>query len=187
MTWRGSTQPLDRLYSCLLYLLPLAGASLFGAYLYVQFPPLIYPFIPFLYLKGFISQGILPGPLGDLSLDFFIWLAIFIFVVRNNKIKHFIRFNAMQALMIDIGMALIERILRLFSLTIASPFNQIREAVGQAAQPGEMGFFFFLFGTIVSTVFLAGSAMAFYSVFQSIRGKYGEIPIISNAAYYYVR
>ncbi|MDX1976616.1 MAG: Tic20 family protein [Pseudanabaenaceae cyanobacterium bins.68] len=183
MAWRGDSSILERVYAGLPYLLPLAGASIFGLLLYQQVPWLLELFRPFLYLKAFIQRGILPGPLGDLSLEFFVWLGLFIFVVRNHRLKHLIRFNAMQALMIDIAMALVQGITELFSLTILPPARNLLSGLAIAQDSDQNGVLFLLFATIFSTVFFAATAMALYSIFQTARGKYGEIPIISDAAY----
>jgi uncharacterized membrane protein len=183
MTWRGAVSPLERLYACLPYILPMAGGSIFGSFLYIQFPPIRDIFLPFIYLRSFIGRGILPGPLGDLSLEFFIWFGIFIFVVRNPRLKHFIRFNAMQALMIDISMSLISGILELFNLTVLPTAKTLIFDFARLSNGNEGGFLSLLFGTLFSTIFLAVTAMCLYAVFQSARGKYAEVPIVSDAAY----
>lgn len=183
MAWRGNSSILDRIYAGLPYLLPLAGASIYGVLLYQQVPWLLTVFLPFLYLKFFIQRGILPGPLGDLSLEFFVWLGLFIFVVRNQRLKHLIRFNAMQALMIDIAMALVQGIVQLFSLTLLPPAQFLISGLRNTEGNETSGVLFLLFGTIASTVFFAATAIAFYSIVQTARGKYAEVPIISDAAY----
>jgi uncharacterized membrane protein len=183
MTWRGVTTPLDRLYACLPYILPITTVSVFGFFLFQQFPLIKIPFIPFLHLNNFISRGILPGPIGELNLVFFIWFGIYIFVVRNQKLKHFIRFNAMQALMIGIGISLIIGILRLFNLTVVPAAEAIISGSGLRNIEFNNEFLILFIGTIATTFFFAATAMSLFSIFQSIRGKYGEVPIISEAAY----
>ncbi len=183
MAWRGAVSSLERLYACLPYILPMAGGSIFGIFLYIQFPPIREIFLPFLYINFFISRGLLPGPLGALSLEFFVWFGIFIFVVRNQRLKHFIRFNAMQALMIDISMSLILGILQLLNLTVLPGAEALLFNFARVADGNEGGFLSLLFGTLFSTIFLAVTAMCIYSAVQSARGKYAELPIISDAVY----
>ncbi|MDE5077512.1 MAG: hypothetical protein O4751_04245, partial [Trichodesmium sp. St2_bin6] len=103
MTWRGSTTVQDRIFACLPYLLPLLDGLEYGKYLFQQFPPLQLIFIPLVPLLQ-VYQGI---PL----CGFIIFLALFLLVVRNNNISHFIRFNTMQAILLDIVLILCSLIL----------------------------------------------------------------------------
>jgi uncharacterized membrane protein len=183
MTWRGVISPLERLYACIPYILPMAGASVYGYFLYEQFPPIKVPFIPFLHISLFLKRGILPGPLGELSVHFFVWFGLFLFVVRNQRLKHFIRFNTAQAILIDVALELFSRILELFSLTILPSASTLLFDFGQVLNGNNKSFLELFFGSIFTTVFLAATAISIYLVFQSIRGKYAEFPIISDAAY----
>jgi hypothetical protein len=45
----------------------------------------------------------------------------------------------------------------------------------------------FAVGTLASTIFLGIIAAVGFSVFQSVQGKYAEIPVISEAVYMQVR
>lgn len=102
MTWRGSTTTGDRLLACLPYILPLVNVLGFGSYLFATFPvlmALLIPFLPWLFLY-FKIVGIIPY--GELVLFF----ALFLLVVRNYKIKHFIRYNTMQSLLLSIFLSL---------------------------------------------------------------------------------
>jgi uncharacterized membrane protein len=99
------------------------------------------------------------------------WFCVFIFVVRNYKVNHFVRFNAMQALMLDIIIALVGAIAELLSLIL-----------------GKLAFFPFMLQIIASVTFLGITAAFIYSVFECIRGKYADkIPVISDVAYSQVR
>ncbi|MBE9053256.1 hypothetical protein IQ243_23090 [Nostocales cyanobacterium LEGE 11386] len=158
MTWRGSTTVSDRIFACLPYLLPLIEGLVFGSYLLRQFPVLTVLFIP-------LSPILLiyrTVPFASLIIFF----ALFLLVVRNEKISHFIRFNTMQAILLNIVIFLCSILLQ-----IVGPI------------PGAD----FAIETIANTIFLGIVVAVVYSVAQSLFGRYAEIPAISDAVYLQVR
>jgi hypothetical protein len=157
MTWRGEATIRDRIFSVLPYLLPLMYGLEFGRYLFVQFPILTIILIPLAPLMS-IYQAI---PFAGLVIFF----ALYLLVVRNENIPHFIRFNAMQAILIDIIIVLCSLILGILG-------------------GGLQGF---ILQTIYNMLFLGVLAAVMYSVVQSLRGQYAEIPTISDAVYMQVR
>lgn len=158
MTWRGSTIVSDRIFACLPYLLPLVEGVALGGFLFAQFPILNIVFLPVLLLSG-IYQDI---PFAGIIIFF----ALFLLVVRNEKISHFIRFNTMQAILIDIVIFLCSLVLR--SVPVV---------------PGTI----FAIQTLASILFVGIVAAVVYSVFQSLSGRYAEIPTLSEAVYMQVR
>ncbi|MCG6134953.1 MAG: hypothetical protein MET45_09850 [Nostoc sp. LLA-1] len=158
MTWRGSTNVSDRIFACLPYLLPLIEGLVFGSYLLRQFPFLQVIFIPLTPILA-IYQVV---PFASLIVFF----ALFLLVVRNEKISHFIRFNTMQAILFSIVIYLCSILLQ-----IISPV------------PGAG----FAIETITNTIFIGLIAAIIYSVAQSLFGRYAEIPAISDAVYMQVR
>lgn len=152
MTWRGSTTVRDRIFACLPYLLPLIDGLVFGTFLFNLFPPLRLILIPLAPLLGLYSL-----PLASLVIFF----ALFLLVVRNEKISHFIRFNAMQAILVDIVLVLCRFIL------------PVLQSAGIS----------FLLEVISNFVFLGVVAIFVYAVVQSLRGRYAELPTISEAVY----
>jgi uncharacterized membrane protein len=165
MTWRGSTTPSDRLFACLPYLLPLLDGLVFGGVLLSKFPfistlPVIGQLLSLLLQVRGIFESL--GSIGQLIVFF----AVYIFVVRNDKINHFIRFNAMQAILLDIV---------IFLCSLLLQFLGYVPGIGFAIE------------TLVNTVFLGVVATVVYSVFQSVFGRYAEIPVVSEAAYMQVR
>ncbi|WP_341524615.1 Tic20 family protein [Nostoc sp. UHCC 0302] len=160
MSWRGSTTTVsDRIFACLPYLLPLIDSLVFGSFLLTQFPALrvlLVPLQPILIAYGSLGQ------IGQLIVFF----ALFMLVVRNEKINHFIRFNTMQAILLDIVIFLCSLLLRLMT-----PI------------PGAG----FAVETVANTIFLGIVAAVGYSVVQSLLGRYAEIPAISDAVYMQVR
>ncbi|MDJ0675146.1 MAG: hypothetical protein QNJ36_07180 [Calothrix sp. MO_167.B42] len=157
MTWRGSTTVKDRILACLPYLLPLVAVFGYGAFLINQFPLFGLLFLPLLPLLSIYQVP---------YVSLLIFLGLFIFVVRNEKITHFIRFNAMQALLLAISIFLFGILSNLLALISIANF---------AIQ------------TLSTTIFLGILAAAVYSIAQSLMGRYAEIPAISDAVYMQVR
>ncbi|MDJ0557316.1 MAG: hypothetical protein QNJ68_23285 [Microcoleaceae cyanobacterium MO_207.B10] len=157
MTWRGSTTVQDKIFACLPYLLPLLDGIQYGDYLFNQFPPLRIILVPLAPLFQ-IYRGI---PFFGLVVFF----ALYLFVVRNDNISHFIRFNAMQAILLDIILILCGLILSILG--------------------GSLGGF--ILETLSNMIFLGVIASFIYAVVQSALGRYAEIPTISDAVYMQVR
>ncbi|TFI51322.1 hypothetical protein BLD44_026565 [Mastigocladus laminosus UU774] len=154
MTWRGSTTVKDRIFACLPYLLPIIEVFVYGEFFLKQFPPVQVLFLPLLPLLQ-IYYGVRYAGL-------IIFFALFIFVVRNEKISHFIRFNTMQAILLDIVVFL---------------FGILTDIVGLLPSGG------FAIQTLYTTIFLGIVAASVYSIIQSLLGRYAEIPAISDAVY----
>ena len=87
-------------------------------------------------------------PLGGLIF----FLILFAGVVRNPKVPYFIRYNACQALLLDIALIIITYLLRIFPLV-------------------ELGLIIFVF---TLSIFI-------YAVFQCVYGVEPEIPFISKS------
>ena len=157
MTWRGSTTVPDRIFASLPYLLPLIDGLAFGRFLFAQFPVLQLLLIP---LAPLIK--IYDVPFASLIIFF----ALYLGVVRNENISHFIRFNAMQAILLDIVLMLCGLVLPIF-------YNGLQVA--------------FIAETLSNMVFLGAFAAFIYAVVQSLLGRYAEIPPLSDAVYMQVR
>ena len=157
MNWRGSTTVQDRIFAGLPYLLPLLDGLVYGRYLFQQFPPLQLILIPLAPLLQ-IYRGI---PF----LGLIVFFALFLLVVRNNNISHFIRFNTMQAILLDIVLILCGLILSILGGTLGG----------------------FILETLSNMIFLGILASFIYTVVQSAMGRYAEIPTISDAVYMQVR
>ncbi|MBD2289459.1 MAG: Tic20 family protein [Microcystis sp.] len=155
MTWRGSTDTKDRIFAALVYLLPLYSAFAFGIFIFQQIPFLGAALAIALYPLAFLYSSL--GSFGSLI----IFLVLFFAVVRNPRISHFIRFNTMQAILIDILVYLLGLVL------------------GFVARGGAN----LVVETLFNVVFLGAFAACVYSIIQSVIGKYADIPTISEAAY----
>ena len=150
MSLRGSTTIQERIFACLPYLLPLIEGLAFGTYLFQQVPALK----PLAALNDIYNEI----PFGGLIVFF----ALFFLVVRNESIAHFIRFNTMQAILIDIVLVLCSFGLLLFGASFAAEI-------------------------LSNTIFIGVVAAVGYSVIQSALGRYAEVPVISEAVYMQVR
>jgi uncharacterized membrane protein len=155
MTWRGSTTVPHRIFACLPYLLPLAQSLVFSISFFNVFPALGMVIIP-LVLPVLALYSTIP------FADIAIFLVLLLLVVRNEKVPHFIRFNTMQALLVD------------FVLYVGS---LIFRFLGNTEDLG------ILVTALSSTIFLSALAIFIYSVVQSLRGVYAEIPTLSDAVY----
>ena len=137
-------QIIQRLSSVIFYTLPLKAALPFGYYLLYKFSflkLLLYLTFPVEIIESSIPFG---------GLLFF--LILFAGVVRNPKVPYFVRYNACQALLLDIALIIITYLLRIFPVA-------------------EFGLIVFVF---TLCIFL-------FSIFQCINGVEPEIPFISKS------
>lgn len=87
-------------------------------------------------------------------------------VVRNENISRFIRFNTMQAILLSFILAVCGLILSLLDpATFGSLLNS----------------------TLANVLFLGMLVSVGYSLVQTFRGEYAEIPTISDAVHMQVR
>jgi uncharacterized membrane protein len=163
MTWQQSATPLHRFYSCLPYLLPISAGVIYGAVLFQQFPFLVLPFFPFIWLYGNVLAFPLVPVLG-LTGEFFLFMGLFFLVVKDARVPHFVRFNTMQALLMQIA------------LFIAQLFFQLIEQLSSNALPSIIS------STIANTIFIGTMLLAGYAIYQSIKGEYSDIPTLSQSA-----
>ncbi len=142
----------QRLLGALAYLLPLSDSLRFGQSLFAMFPLLQWlalPALPLVVLERAI-------PFGGLVL----FLLLFLLVVRNPRVPYAIRFNVLQAILIDIVLVL---------LTLA--FDTVLAPLTGG----------FALRTLSNTVFLGSLLLVLFSVAQTLRGKEPDIPTVSEA------
>ena len=137
-------QIFQRLSSVFLYTLPLKAAIPFGYYLFYK-----YSFLKILLLLTFpiaiIEKSL---PLGN----FLLFIILFLGLARNPKVPYFVRYNACQALLIDIALIIISYLLKILPIV-------------------ELG----------SIVFIFTLCIFIYSISQCIYGVEPEIPLISKS------
>ena len=142
----------QRLLAALAYLLPWSDALPFGQSLFGLFPVLQWlslPAFPVLLLQQAVPFG-----------GFVFFLVLFLAVVRNTKVPYLIRFNVLQAILVDILLILISLA---FSVLLA---------------PLGLGF---ALRTLSNTVFLGALLLVGFGVVQSLRGQEAEVPSLSQA------
>ena len=141
-----------KILGVLLYMIPWADCLTFGNHLYIKYPftqIIQIPAIPIILIERSI-------PFGNLLL----FLAIFIGLVRNNKISYFLRFNALQSLLINIGIIIVNFIFEI----IFSPFlNSL------------------IIRTFSSTLLFSLFAVIVYCVWSCTQGNEPDLPIVSEA------
>ncbi|WP_299403252.1 Tic20 family protein [Acaryochloris sp. IP29b_bin.148] len=159
MSWDASTPWSDRVFGALPYLLPLMDALVYGDgnFIVRQFPTVsslvLLPIIPFVQIYGAFVKTL---PFAGLIL----FMALFFAVVRNENISRFIRFNVLQAILLDLILMVCNLVLPIISQGIQLEL---------------------LTETLFNTIFLGVFATFVYSVFKTVQGQYAEIPTISNA------
>jgi hypothetical protein len=146
--------PSDRIFAALVYLLPLFEVYTYGIYVFQDIPILrdfYAPFEPMMRVYGSSMGGIL------------VFFLIYLGVVANHQVAHFIRFNALQAILIEVlvflcGLLIKHLIVPVFQTSMVTQ-------------------------SIVSALFLATFVASVYGIIMSSIGKYAEIPKISETAY----
>ena len=142
----------QRLLSGLAYLLPFSDALPFGTSLLRQFPFLsvmALPALPLISLQQLV-------PFGGLIL----FLVLYLAVVRNSRVPYLVRFNVLQAILIDIVLMLLSLAFQVLLGSFAGSFA-VR--------------------TLANTVFLGALLLCLFSLLQSLRGQEADIPTVSEA------
>jgi hypothetical protein len=142
----------QRLLAALVYLLPWSDALGFGSSLFQMFPFLqlfALPALPLLSLQRLVPFG-----------GFILFLALFLVVVRNERIPYLIRFNTLQAILLDIVLILVTFAFQIVLAPLAGGF---------------------LVRTLSNTIFLGTLLLVIFAVVQSLRGKEADIPTVSEA------
>jgi hypothetical protein len=163
MAWSSSATIPDRIFSALAYLLPVAVGLSFAVYLVKLIPGLALVLLPVLPIAMVWNSPI---------LGFILFLGLFMLVVRNDRISYFIRFNVMQAILVDI-------VLVICQLLLVPLLGVLTQALGSSGV--------FLEETLYNMVFLGVLGIFVYGVGQSLMGNYANIPTISDAVKSQVR
>jgi uncharacterized membrane protein len=164
MTWSSSPNPtlLDRVLAALPYILPITAGLPYGIQLISQFPVFGFLLLPLSPLIA-VYSGL------ESTITFFgliVFFALILLVVRNENISRFIRFNTMQAILLSIILAVCGLILSLLD-------PQLFGAL--------------LSSTLSNVLFLGMLLSVGFSLVQTFRGLYAEIPTISEAVHMQVR
>jgi uncharacterized membrane protein len=142
----------QRLLAAAAYLLPWSDAIPFGRALFGLFPALQWLSVPALPI-AVLEQAV---PFGGLVL----FLVLYLAVVRNAQVPYGIRFNVLQAILIDIVLVLVSLVFQLLISPLVSGFA---------------------YRTLSNTVFLAALVLVAFGVIQNLRGKDADLPTLSEA------
>lgn len=149
MAWNNSPEVPDRIFGAIPYLVPLLIAtSRFGQPALRSIPGLASILLPILEPVGSIYAL---DPTGGLLIFF----AAFLLVVRNDRVKHFIRYNTLQAILLLLLVTLVTYISPLLGL--------------------------FLGQLLGNFVFIAVLAACGFAAIQCGRGLYADLPVVSEA------
>ena len=147
----------DRVVALLPYVLPLMSALRYGRFFFTMFPAavvLLKPLMP-------ILRGVAMLPMGNLIVFFAIYLGI----AKNQSLSRFCRFNAMQAILLDIAL--------IFPSLVEALFG-----------PGILGIGLPGVVTMVmhNAIFVTTLAVFALSAVGCMTGRYVRLPVISEAA-----
>ena len=132
--------------------MPWSDALSFGRELYNLFPWISYlalPATPVLLLERSIPFG-----------GFLLFLVLFLVVVRNPNVPYYLRFNVLQAILLDILL-----------VVLALAFNVLLSPLGNSL----------MIRTLNNTVFIGALVLVLYASIQCIRGKEADLPTLSDA------
>ncbi|XP_074347929.1 protein TIC 20-II, chloroplastic [Apium graveolens] len=151
-----STPVPDRLISSAAYFFPLFNGLQYGSFLFQQYPrilgPAIGPILPFFNLYRSVPYA-----------SYVAFLALYVGIVRNDRLSRYVRFNTMQAVVLDV--------LLVVPLLIQRIFN-----------PGRSGIGFNL--TVIGYNFLFCFVVFcfVYSLVHTVLGKTPFLPFVADAA-----
>lgn len=144
----------DRLISAICYFYPFFDGVQYGKYIITQFSPiqtLIQPLIPAIKVfKSFPFNG------------FLVFLTLYFVVVRNQNFSRYVRFNTMQAIVLDV--------LLIFPDLLERTFNP-KDGVGLD-----------LMMSFDSTVFLYLLVCLIYGSSSCLLGQLPRLPLVADAA-----
>ena len=142
----------ERVLGVVLYMIPWSDAITFGNNLFIKYPLtqiIQVPAIPIILIERSI-------PFGSLLL----FLGIFLGLVRNSKVSYFLRFNALQSLLINIGIIIVSFIFEII-------FNPFLNSL--------------IIRTFSSTLLISLFSIIVYCVWSCTQGNEPNLPGISQA------
>lgn len=149
------TPATDRLISAAAYTLPFFNSLQYGRFLFLKYPSLSYLFDPVLPLLSLYKS--VP------YASFVAFFALYLGVVRNPSFSHYVRFNAMQAVTLDVLLVLPLLLQRILS-------------------PGRAGLAYRVMVWGHNAVFVFSAACFLYSLASSILGRTPYLPFVAGAA-----
>lgn len=155
----STATPLDRAFAALSYVMPLASAIAAGTYFLPfirQAAPPVARALDFILFQSPLSILI---AIENSILGIVVFFVLFLFVIRNQNISRFIRFNVLQSIVVSFSISIGVLILDLLGV------NNL-PILGEA---------------LLNVFFIGGMGIVIYGIAQSALGRYAEIPTISDA------
>ncbi|KAL2482244.1 protein TIC [Forsythia ovata] len=149
------TPATDRLISAASYFLPFFNGLQYGRFLFTKYPSLSLPIQPLLPLLSFYHS--IP------YASFVSFFALYLGIVRNPSLSRYARFNALQALVLDVLLVVPMLVQRIIS-------------------PGRSGIGLKITAWAHSGIFAFVVACFVYGVVSSVLGKTPYLPLVAEAA-----
>jgi uncharacterized membrane protein len=150
----------DRAAAALPYLLPLIAAYPYGKYLFQAYPAILHYISPIMpMIKAYYSV-----PMASLV----VFLAVYAGIVTNEYWSRFVRYNAMQAVLLDIAL-IVPRLLEQF--------------LGHPQTEAMMQFHV----SFHNSVFILCAGAVAFGIFMCLTGQTARIPLVSDAVDQQVR
>lgn len=149
------TPATDRLISAAAYFIPFFNGLQYGRFLFAKYPVLAAPFEPLIPLLSLYHS--VP------YASFVTFFGLYLGVVRNPSFSRYARFNALQALVLDVLLVLPVLLQRIIS-------------------PGRTGIGLKLTAWAYSGLFMFVVACFVYGLVSSVLGKTPYLPIVAQAA-----
>jgi Chloroplast import apparatus Tic20-like len=156
--------PSDRVYASLPYILPISASVILGSSLFSQVPFLLEIYSPFIWIYRNLLMFPLVPFLG-INGEFVIFILLFTLVLRNPQINRFVRFNVIQAFLLEIILFIEQILVQILGLGLGG------------LESGS-----YLLTVLVNTTFMGIAIACSYAIVRSAMGVYSEIPGISAAA-----
>ena len=164
MTRRSLSNNTDRFFSVLIYLFAIYDTLFFSIFAIDKLPIIIQKIIIIPATPIIFIYGILGNFIGRFA-PFLVFMILFLAIVQNKKIHHFLRFNTLQTIIFGILLFLLGLI---FSWLLMPIFGQDN----------------ILIQTLFNAIFISGLGACWYSMFRAAQGIYPQLPIISKEVYH---
>jgi Chloroplast import apparatus Tic20-like len=159
MNGRSDVAIADRFFASIAYLLPIMDVIKFGSSIFD-----VLPFFRSIYVA---LMPLIQIYLGMRFASFAIFLLLYFFVLRNQNVARFIRFNVLQAVMLGI-------LISLTDIAISSLLSPI------------MGADSALISVLSKVIFLGTWAICAFGIGSSMMGKYADVPQLSENTHFMV-
>ncbi|KAK4487932.1 hypothetical protein RD792_003670 [Penstemon davidsonii] len=149
------TPAVDRLISAASYFLPLFNGLHYGRFLFTKYPIVALPFEPLIPLLSLYHS--VP------YASFITFFGFYLGIVKNPNLSRYVRFNALQALVLDVLLVVPVLLQKIIS-------------------PGRSGIVMKLTGWAHSGLFVFVVGCFLYGLVSSVLGKTPYLPLVAEAA-----